>query len=168
MEGVWAVDRTNPGGPGSEHADARGSGILEHAHLASSLWGGPVRGSSQDWRVVLCQQLATNPGTKTTGLDGKHGRCPAQEARLLDKMDHFLPRPDQSSAQHILELVAWRQPWFPSAGAHAPRRCRASDREATGNVIFDFLNNEKCTCRSDHTAGATGREAVPAGQMPCV
>lgn len=95
------------------------------------------------------------------GLDGKHGGCPgavgpAQEARLSDKVDRFLPRPDQSSAQHILELVAWRQPWSPSVGTHAPRRCRASDREATGSMIFDFLNNEKCTCRSDHTAGATG------------
>lgn len=148
VKGVWAVDQTNPGGPGSEHADAWGSGILKHVYLASSLLSGLVRGSSQDWRVALCQQLAWMENM--AGARGLWGRL----RKLVCRRRWTVSCRGQTSLPPEAT---------PSAGAHAPRRCRVSDHEGTGSMIFDFLNNEKCTCRSDGR-----REAMPAEWMPYV
>ena len=103
----------------------------------------------------------------TAGAQGPWGQ--QQEACLSDKVDHFLQGPDQlPSAQHVLKLVAWMHPQLPRSGAHTPRRCRVSHGEAIGGSSFHFWKNGKCLCRSDHSAGAAGCEAVPPGQMACV
>lgn len=102
LECVWAVEQTSPGDSGSKCADARGSGILMHARLASSLWAEWVRGSSQCWKQPQASSwqrtLLLRPQTwmeNTAGTQGSWGR--RQEACLSDKVDHFLPGPDQPS-----------------------------------------------------------------------
>lgn len=176
--GVCLVRSKSPGDSGSECADAQSSGILMHAYLASFLRA--VRGQEVEVTVLEEPQAnswQTNPGTETTGLGGKHSRCPGsmgqrQEACLSDKAETiscWKNSPSKISfTQHVLELVAWMQPQVPRSGVHTPRRCRVSHGEATGSISFNFWKNEKCLCHSDRNAGVTVCEAVPLTDGLCL
>lgn len=95
LECVWSVEQKSPGDSGSECADARGSGILMHAYLASFLRAVWVRGSSQCWKQPQANSwqrtLVLRPQAwveNTAGAQGPWGQ--RQEACLSDKADHFL------------------------------------------------------------------------------
>lgn len=118
-----------------------------HAYLASfflrAVW---VRGSLQCWKQPQANSWQRTLGTETTGLGGKHSRCPgsmgpATGSLSSDKADHFLL--ENSPKNFLPPSMFWS--WWRGcnlrslrSGVHTPRRCRVSHGKPQAALVLIF------------------------------